>query len=338
MVQKTVTIAGSVTVAKVSHGLMRMTGTLPPVSDEVAFEAIKGGVDALPSGVKMFLNGGAFYAPDRGPANLELIARFFEKYPEYADKAFLSIKAGVGANGVDCSAESLRRNMDVVLRSLRGTKRVDLFQPARIDPKVGLEDIMQTLVQLHSEGKFDYIGLTECSAVTLRRAHAIHPIAVAEIEISPFSYEDETKRVIATAKELGIAIAAYAPLGAGLLTGTMRSPSDLPEGDMRCIFSRFQEDNMHANLAIVDALTAVAERKHIALGQLCIAWVGQLGDHVIPLPGSSNKKRTLENLEGGNIDISSEELKEIEQILQTHRVKGERYFGAEKNEQLYLWG
>ncbi|OCH86392.1 Aldo/keto reductase [Obba rivulosa] len=320
MVQKTVVIAG---------------WTSTPTPDEVAFDAIKSGIDALPQGVKMFLNGGAFYSPDGGPANVQLIARFFEKYPEYADRAFLSIKGANSGHGIDCSPENLRRSVDEILAALRGTKRLDLFEPARIDSKVAVEDMMKTLAQLRNEGKYDYIGLSECSAATLRRAHAVHPVAVAEIEISPFAYEDETKRVIAAAKELDIAIAAYSPLGSGLLTGSITNSKDLPEGDMRRNFSRFQEDVMQANKTITDSLKAIAERKRVSLGQLCIAWVGYLGDHIIPLPGSSHKKRTLENLEGGNIDLTLEELGEINLLLSMHKVQGERYMGGEK---ATLWG
>ncbi|EMD39945.1 hypothetical protein CERSUDRAFT_112185 [Gelatoporia subvermispora B] len=340
MVQKTVKIAGSLTVAKVAHGLMRFTWTSTPVSDDIAFDAIKSGIDALPQGVKMFLNGGAFYSQDGGPANVELIARFFEKYPEYADRAFLSIKGGnrAGGSGIDCSAENLRRSVDQILTALRGTKRLDLFEPARIDPAVSVEDMMQTLAQLREEGKFDYTGLSECRAETLRRAHAVHPIAVAEIEVSPFTYEDETKKVIGTAKELGIAIAAYSPLGFGLLTGTIQSAKELPEGDMRRNFSRFQEDTMKANKTVSDALKIIAERKNIPLGQLCIAWVGYLGDHIIPLPGSSHKTRTLENLQGGNVDLSSSELQEINQVLASNKIHGERYFGGDANKSVRLWG
>ncbi|KAF8133885.1 NADP-dependent oxidoreductase domain-containing protein [Boletus edulis] len=240
--------ASQIVVGKVAHGLMSMTWKPDPVPDEQCFEAIKAGIDALPSGAKMFLNGGEFYGHNLSTTNLEMIARFFEKYPEYVDRTFLSIKGGLtvgaGPPEPDGSPENTLRSVNAVNEKLRGTKHLDLFQCARVDLNLPVEYSIAALAKLKSQGKLDHIGMSECSAETLRRGHKVHPISVVEIEISPFSYEPETRAVIATAKELGVAVAAYSPLGRGFLTEQIKKLEDLPADDNRRHFPRFQEDSM----------------------------------------------------------------------------------------------
>ncbi|RPD74974.1 aldo/keto reductase [Lentinus tigrinus ALCF2SS1-7] len=340
MVVNTVNLGGTasgVTVANVGHGLLRL---LSAENEEQAFEAIKAGVDALPSGVKMFLNSAEFYGPNFGTGNLELLSRFYEKYPEYADKTFLSVKGGARPNTMfpDSSPENLRRSIETINAALRGTKKVDLFETARVARNVPLEDALKTLVELKNEGKFDHIGMSECRAETLRKANAIHPIAAVEIEVSLWAYEDETKKVIETARELGIPVIAYSPLAKGLSTDTIKSRDDLPEADFRRNFSLFQEENLKANLAITEALKVIAARKGITPAQLSIVWVASLGPHMIPLPGASKANHTLENLAAGDIELTKAELDEVADIMAKHEVKGERYLGGEANTMLHLWG
>jgi pyridoxine 4-dehydrogenase len=170
---------------------MRMTWCPTPVSDEQAFASIKGGIDALPPGVKMFLNSGGFhmsipfvalhvfsaefYGQGLTTANLDLLARFFTKYPEYAERTFLSVKGGgkPGKLVSDGSRANSRRSVDAILKALRGTKRLDLFQPARRDPNYTMEQYAKTLNEMVKEGKFDYIGLSEVDAETVRSAHKV---------------------------------------------------------------------------------------------------------------------------------------------------------------------
>ncbi|KAI0362252.1 aldo/keto reductase [Trametes cingulata] len=345
VVVKTVKLGGTasdITVGRVAHGLMMMTWRDPsnPLPDEEAFEAIKAGVDAMPPGVKMVLNSGEFYGHNLSTANLELLARFFEKYPDYADRTFLMVKGGLKENSLvpDSSPENLRRSVEKVNAVLRGTKKVDLFESARVAKNVPVEDAIKTLVQLKNEGKFDHIGMSECSAATLRRANAVHPIATVEIEVSLWSYEEEAKKVIETARELGIAVVAYSPLGRGFLTGTIKSPKDLPENDMRHHLSRFQEENFKHNMGIVEGVKALAAKKNITPAQLSIAWVASRGPHVIPLPGSSNKKRNLENIAAGEVELTEADLAEIDEILAKNPVKGGRYNDEVDPNALHLWG
>jgi len=330
--------ASSITVGPVAHGLMMMTGYPVPISDEQAFESIKAGVDALPPGTKAFLNSGEFYARDFGTGNLQLLSRFFAKYPEYADKTFLSVKGGMSRQpfGPDGSIECLRASVENIQNALGPNKKLDLFEPARIDRNTPLETIINNLVTLLKEGKFSHIGLSECNANTLREANAIYPITAAEIEVSPWAYGDNQKAVISTARELNITVLAYGPLGKGYLTGQIKSPSDIPEGDFRSHFTRFKEEYFKANWALVESLVAVAEKKGVTPAQLSIAWVASLGPHMLPLPGSSKASRTLENLQAGDIELTPEEVKAVDDIIVANPVVGDRYFG-QSDEEAHLW-
>ncbi|KZW00681.1 Aldo/keto reductase [Exidia glandulosa HHB12029] len=326
--------ASDIVTPTIGHGLMNMTWKPTPVPDEQCFESMKATIDALPPGAKAFFNSAEFYGmPPNLTANLDLVARYFDKYPEHRDKVFISVKGAIGAAAPDNSEESIRRSVDKINAKLRG-KRLDLFEPVRIDKKVSVEDMMKTLVQLVKEGKFDHIGLSEISADTLRRAHKIYPISVVEIEVSPCTYYDNNKQVIALAKELGVAIAAYSPLGHGFLTAAIKKPTDLEEGDLRRSFSRFQEEAFKANWAIVEKLSKIAEKKGITPAQLSLAWVVSRGDHVIPIPGSSHVERTLENAAAGDVELTPEEIKEIDDIIASTEIQGGRYRGNPEREHL----
>ncbi|KAI0773743.1 aldo/keto reductase [Fomes fomentarius] len=328
--------ASNVAVAKVAHGLMTMTmHTIVP--EEQAFESIKSGIDALPPGTKMMLNSSEFYGKDLSLGNLEMLARFFDKHPGYADKTFLSVKGGWGGySGSIEKVQQIPHSVNRCISALRGTKKIDLFEPARLSREVPVEDMVRILVELLQEGKFDHIGLSECSAESLRRAHAVHPIALVEIEVSPMSYDEKTKKVLATAEELGVAVAAYSPLGHGLTTGSIQNPSDL-SNNIFSNFARFQEDNWNLNKRLVDALVSLAAKKGCTPAQLSIAWVAALGEKVIPLPGSSRKERTLENLYGADVELSKADLDEIAQIMATHPVHGHRYFAPGDAVDAKLW-
>ncbi|KAK7463588.1 hypothetical protein VKT23_006934 [Stygiomarasmius scandens] len=341
MVSKSTKLGGTasdVSVARVSHGLMSITWTPNPVPDEICFEAIKAGVDALPPGVKAFLNTADFYDQNWGTGNLEMLSRFFAKYPEYADRIFLSVKGGVNPakHGPDGSLEYLRTSVERSIKGLGPLKKIDLFEPARIDLSVGIEKIMENLAILIKEGKFDHIGLSECNANTLRKAHGVYPVTAAEIEVSPFEYGENQKQVIATATELNISVTAYSPLGHGFLTGQIKSPDDLPEGDIRRNLTRFKEEHFRNNMALVDDIRAIAEKKGITPAQICIAWVASLGPTVIPLPGSSKASRTLENLAGGDVDLTDDELKALNEAIARTKITGDRYYGG-SDADMNLW-
>ncbi|KAH9991960.1 aldo/keto reductase [Russula compacta] len=319
--------ASDITVGKIGQGLMMMTWRDPPVSDEDAFASLKAGMDDLPPGTRMFLNSGEFYGINPPSANLELLARFFERYPSYADKAFLSVKVSIPFLSAHLSHReaALERKINFILAKLRGTKKLDLFEPARVIQGVSLEQSTRIIAKFIAQGKFDHIGLSEVRADHIRQAHSGHPIAAVEIEVSPWSYTQETQDVISTCEELGIAVIAYSPLGHGFLTGKWKSYNDLEPDNMLRQFSRFQKDNFNHNLALVSALEAIAAKKGITAAQLSIAWVASLGPKVVPIPGSSNVKRTLENCAAGDIELTAEDLAEIRHAMTVNSVRGTRY-------------
>jgi len=325
MIIPTTNLAGSdVKLGKVAHGLMLMTWRNPVIDDETAFEAIKAGLDLAGTGDKIMLNSGEFYGIDPPTANLELLSRFFAKFPEYRDRALLSVKGGLVNMKPDSSLENLRRSVVDSNKALGGSKKIDLFEPARIDSKHTIEEIVTSLKTLVDEGLFSYIGLSEVSADTLRRASKITKITVVEIEVSPWSYDSKTQEVIAAAKELGVNVVAYSPLGRGFLTGAVK-PEDLKEGDFRLHIPRFQAEAAAANEKIVNELSQLAKKKGVTNAQLCIAWVSSLGNHVIPLPGSSKATRTSENFAAANIVLTPEEKKELDDAVASFVVVGDRY-------------
>ncbi|KAJ3924636.1 MAG: NADP-dependent oxidoreductase domain-containing protein, partial [Lentinula lateritia] len=235
----------------------------------------------------------------------------------------------------------LPASVDKIQSALEPNKKLDLFEPARIDCKTPLETIMNNLVTLVKEGKFLHISLSECNANTLRKANEIYPITAAEIEVSPWSYDHNQKAVISTACELNITVVAYSPLGRGYLTGQIKFTSDLPyhslcsqtrAHDIRSRLTRFKEENFKANWAIVEGLQVIAKKKGVTPVQLSIAWVALLGPHMLPRPGSSKASRTLENLKAGALELTAEESKAIDEVITTNPVFGDRYFGSDEQD------
>ena len=186
---------------------------------------------------------------------------------------------------------------------------------------------MGVLKELVQEGKIKYIGLSECSSDTLRRAYAVHPIAAVQIEYSPFSLDIEREDIglLKTCRELGVAIVCYSPLGRGILTGQIKSPDDLEENDFRRKMPRFSKENFVKNLHLVDTLTEIAKRKNCTPGQLTLAWILAQGDDFILIPGTTKTKNLEENVGAAQIKLSKEEEKEIRTACENANIVGERY-------------
>ncbi|KAG8749954.1 hypothetical protein FRC12_013138 [Ceratobasidium sp. 428] len=326
---QTATIA-DVPILKIGHGLALMTWIPTPPPEAQCFEALKAGLEAAPPGAKVLLNSGEFYGFNPPTANLELLNRFFTKYPEYAERTFLSVKGAItmGDRGsrLDASPAGLEQSINNVINKLGPNKKTDLFQCARVDPRVPIEETIATLNKYVESGKIGSIGLSECSAATLLRASKIGTIAAVEIEVSPWSFEDETRKVIATAAELGTIVAAYSPLGHGFLTGKTK-PDQLQKGDVRAYLPRFSDpEAIEKNTNIVTALTEIATKKGVTPAQLCLAWVSSLGPHVVPIPGPSQADRTLENVAAASVSLGELELEEIRSALERNPVSGECFF------------
>ncbi|CAE7215601.1 unnamed protein product [Rhizoctonia solani] len=319
---QTTTIAG-VPIAKIGHGLMSMTCVPEPPSDEQCFESLVAGIDSAPPGVKVFLNAGEFYGtPANINANLDLLNRFFTKYPQ-GQPLFQSL-ALLGIVHLCCDATSpagLERSIKNIIEKLGPNKRLDLFEPARVDPKIPIEE---TMAILNKYGLDRLDCLNALQPHLNGRARHVGKVAVVEIEVSFWSYEEETREVISKAAEIGAVVAAYSPLGQGVLTGNM-NPTQLHKDDYRNHYPRFQEEAFKNNMKLVDALKVIAERKNITPAQLCLAWVSSLGPHVVPIPSSTRATRTLENVSAASIELSEQDLEEIRRAMDLNPVSGDRY-------------
>ena len=181
--------------------------------------------------------------------------------------------------------------------------------------------------ELVDAGKVKYLGLSECSSDTLRRAYAVHPIACVQIEYSPFSLDIEREEIglLKTCRELGVTVICYSPLGRGMLTGQYKSPDDFEEGDFRKSQPRFSKENFPKNLQLVDQLTTIAKKKGCTPGQLTLAWILAQGDDFIPIPGTSKIKNLEENAAAAQIQLTKEEVQEIRKDIENADVAGERY-------------
>jgi pyridoxine 4-dehydrogenase len=197
-----------------------------------------------------------------------------------------------------------------------------------------VEKSTETLAQLVKEGKFDHIGLSEVSAETIRRAHKIHPIATVEIEYSFMSTEAKTNGVLDTAKELGIAIIAYSPLGRGILSGKWKTKDDVPPM-LRQRFPRYSDENFENNIKFVHFLEELAKKKGVTAAQIAIKWVTTVDDHIIPIPGAVARERVKENIGAAGVKLTKEELDEINQFVAKAEVKGGRYAPEQEK---HLWG
>lgn len=241
---------------------------------------------------------------------------------------FLATKYGITRNAqgqlvIDNQPRSLREAVESSLGRL-GTDRIDLFYLHRIDRGTPIEESVGTLADLVKAGKIRHIGLSECSVQTLRRAHAVHPVAAVQSEYSLWSREPE-QGILAACRELGVGLVAYSPLGRGFLAANFRSLKDLPADDNRRNQPRFQDANAGHNARLVAALAAIAARKGCSLPQLAIAWVLAQGTDVMPIPGMKTRAHLNDNLGALNVVLSSAEEQELRRLADQAQVQGDRH-------------
>ncbi|KAL1853047.1 hypothetical protein Plec18167_005705 [Paecilomyces lecythidis] len=313
-------------VGPTGYGMMRLTWNPTPPSDETAFETLN---TALKLGAN-FWNGGELYGTPESNS-LHLLNRYFTKYPENADKVVLSIKGGLkpGRLEPDGSEENIRRSVDECLRILDGKKSIDIFECARQDPKTTVEQTVSILAQLVKEGKIKGIGLSEVDAQTVRRAAKIHPIAAVEVELSLWDTHVLEDNTAAACAELGIPLVAYSPLGRGVLTGSISKTTDIPEGDFRRLLPKYQDEALKNNLKLVQGVKNIAEKKSLTPGQIALSWLKTLSAKpglptIIPIPGGTTSDKVTQNTQDVP-ELSDAEMKELDKILQEHKVVGERY-------------
>ena len=195
---------------------------------------------------------------------------------------------------------------------------------------------MGALKELVNAGKVKYIGLSECSSDTLRRAYAVHPVACVQVEYSPFSLdiEKEENGLLKTCRELGVAIVCYSPLGRGMLTGQFKTPNDLEADDFRKMFPRFSDENLPKNLQLVNQLIAMAKKKGCTMGQLTLAWILAQGDDFIPIPGTTKIKNLEENAGAAQVKLSKEDVQELRDAVDKVGVAGDRV-SADMADEIY---
>jgi aryl-alcohol dehydrogenase-like predicted oxidoreductase len=235
---------------------------------------------------------------------------------------FVSAKSGV-ERGIDGSPHHVREACQASLRRL-GVDHIDLYYLHRVDPAVPIEETVGAMADLVREGNVRFLGLSEASAATIRRAHKVHPIHAVQTEYSLFSRDPEDE-ILPTLRELGIALVAYSPLGRGFLGGRFTRLEDLAPGDWRRNHPRFQGDNFTNNVAVAEQLRALASRKGCTPAQLALAWLLCAHDDVVPIPGTSNLSRLEENIAAAGIRLDRDDLDSIERVSPREAIAGKRY-------------
>lgn len=284
---------------------------------------------ALEAGITL-LDTGDFY----GVGHNELLIR--EALQGYKrDNAFIAVKFGAmrspdgGWVGVDGRPQAVKNFLSYTLQRL-GVDYIDLYQPARVDPTVPIEETIGAIADMVKAGYVKHIGLSEARVETIRRAHAIHPISWLQIEYSLFSRGVE-EEIFPALRELGISLCAYGVLSRGLLSGAWSKERKTDVRDFRTYAPRFSEQNIDKNLELVAALRIIAEEKHITVAQLAIAWVLYQGKDVIPLIGARRKLHLQDALTALNLNLNQEDIQRIELAVPKAAVAGTRYREIEMN-------
>jgi aryl-alcohol dehydrogenase-like predicted oxidoreductase len=227
-------------------------------------------------------------------------------------------------NGLDSRPEHMREVCDASLKRL-GIDVIDLFYQHRVDPNVPIEDVAGAVKELIAEGKVKHFGLSEPGAQTVRRAHAVQPITALQNEYSLWTRGPETNGILEACEELGIGLVAYSPLGKGFLTGAMNKDTKLGEGDFRNNLPRFTPEGLEKNQALVDLLTRIAGDKHATTAQIALAWLLAQRPWIVPIPGTTKLHRLEENLGSANVELTAEDLAEIQRAAAEIPIEGERY-------------
>ena len=246
------------------------------------------------------------------------------------DKVFLATKFAIvrdksnpAVRGVSGKPDYVRAACDASLKRL-GVERIDLYYQHRVDPNVPIEETVGAMAGLVKAGKVRYLGLSEASAGTVRRAHKVHPIAALQTEYSLWSRDPEDE-ILATTRELGIAFVAYSPLGRGFLTGQIKRFEDFAPDDYRRNSPRFQGENFDKNLDLVRRVEAIAKEKKCTPGQLALAWLLAQGEDILPIPGTKRRKYLEENAAALNVALTPEDLKRIDEVAPKGAAAGQRY-------------
>jgi len=246
------------------------------------------------------------------------------------DEVVLATKFGIvrdsndpSARGVNGRPEYVLDSCDASLRRL-GLDHIDLYYQHRVDPDVPIEETVGAMASLVEVGKVRFLGLSEASAATIRRAHAVHPISALQSEYSLWTRDPEDE-VLGALRELGIGLVAYGPLGRGFLTGQIKTPDDLAPDDFRRHNPRFQGENFHRNLELVERVREIAAENDCTPGQLALAWVMAQGKDVVPIPGTKRRAYLEQNAAASELSLSHEDLARIDEAAPAGVAAGDRY-------------
>ena len=304
-------------VSAIGLGCMSFSGTYGPSEDAAATALIH---EALEAGITMLDSSDAY---GKGQNETLLGAALKGR----RDRAVIATKfgnlGGAGGKFADNRPEFVASSCEASLKRL-GVDVIDLYYAHRIDPNVPIEDTVGAMAKLVQQGKVRALGLSEASPKTVARAHKVHPIAAVQNEFS-LLYPEQAEDTRNTTRGLGISFVAYAPLGRGLLTSDIADPATLSEGDTRKRQPRYSGDNLAHNRALAEKIHAIAARKGCTPAQLALAWVLAQGQDVIPIPGTKQKKRMVENIGALSVKLSDADLKEIADAVPKGAAKGTRY-------------
>ncbi len=270
-----------------------------------------------------FLDTADMYGPF---TNEKLVGRAIR---DRRDQVILATKFGNvrtesgGFAGVSGKPEYVRQACEASLKRL-GVEVIDLYYQHRVDPTVPIEDTIGAMAELIQQGKVRYLGMSEAAPATIRRAQAVHPISALQTEYSLWSRDPEDE-ILATTRELGIGFVAYSPLGRGFLSGAMTRPEDLAEDDYRRNSPRFQGENFHKNLQLVERVKTIANEKGVTASQLALAWLLAQGEDIVPIPGTKRRKYLEENIAATDISLTADDLRRIDQVAPKGGTSGERY-------------
>jgi len=271
-----------------------------------------------------FLDTADIYGPYK---NEELVGRAIagkrDQFVVATKFGILRDPANPQLRGVSGQPDYVRRSCEASLRRL-GVETIDLYYQHRIDPDTPIEETVGAMAQLVREGKVRYLGLSEASVKTLRRAVKVHPIAALQTEYSLWTRDPEDE-ILATCRELGVGFVAYSPLGRGFLTGQFRRFEDLPEGDYRRTSPRFQGENFQKNLDLLQRVEEIANEKKCTSSQLALAWVLSRGEYIVPIPGTKRRKYLEQNAAALDVTLTADDLRRLEEAFPQGVAAGNRY-------------